>query len=1138
VATSSSRIYIWAFVYVVGDPVSANAHYVVSNGPDAPTDGWCAHLYYTSQIPNCISADDTSGVAAPNVDADGNPLLAQDGTPLTAGQNIANWFSYYRTRMLMAKSGLMVAFSNLDQKYRFGFASINGNGKSYIPDDPAYVVFDDASGYAGDQYNRLAVVQPFGLGSDATSQRSKFWTWLHNESPSNGTPLRKALKAVGDYYKTDQPWTTMPGDPGYTADSTTKFACRASYTILTTDGFWNGGDPSGIGYAAGTDGPVQTVPSGDVTQYTAVPPFSGGGVGGGVSSLADVATYYWENDLKPGSDWPNELSASTADPASWQHMATFTIGLGFTPEGIEPAGTDFTRILAWAQGGTAITGFSWPTPSSNNINNIADLAHAAINGHGDFFNVKNPQELANAFTMALAAIAARTTSTPAAAVNASVLALGALSFSTGYESGGWSGSLAGVTLKTDGTIDDSLWSAGAKLDSAYHSATGFSSRTVYTDSYKDGAFKSFQFNAANKASLDTVETGGLQSPALGGGDDTLDNRIGYLLGDNSYEGGIYRGRTSILGAIIRSDPVYVAGATGNYYDSWPAIPGTPPTPAPETGHSFGTFVTQQSTKPGMVYVGANDGMLHAFRAPVPTCSTVAADGNCSLYTFPSGIDPGSEAWAFVPRAVYANLGNLTKPVNFQFRPTVDATPVRRDVFFSETDPDATAHAEWHTILVGGVGIGGRGVYALDVTDPASFSASDVLWEFDSDMPASADCVASYGTCKGTDLGYTVSQPNISRLHNGKWAVLVPNGYFPDCSTPDTPTNDLTNCQAIAAQVPKDSSGNPYSALFVLDAQTGTMIAELKTPTDISGVTSFGLATPVMGDYNGDQVDDVAFAGDVQGNLWRFDLSSADPSSWTVTLVYKGLADASGHQGVQPITTMPRLFPDPTTNRFMVLFGTGKFLGVGDNGTTITQSIYAVRDKTGDTYSQSDLTQQYLHETVVPTGQPNAGATLRCVTGGADDNCTTTVTAVNEVAASSGGWFINLYTTTSDGTHNDAGERVVVNPGAIFASNTVIFETLITGAESSDVCNPQTQGSILALSATSGAPAGVSSLGGPPIAGGRINNARTSGSLPVVSSLGGGQAYLPGATLAPSGTTPMSIDAPIWRRRSWQEIHQN
>ncbi|MGH8191762.1 MAG: pilus assembly protein, partial [Rhodanobacteraceae bacterium] len=757
-----------------------------------------------------------------------------------------------------------------------------------------------------------------------------------------------------------------------------------------------------------------------------------------------------------------------------------------------------------------------------------------------------------------------------ASVNATVLSLGALSFSTGYNTHDWSGVLEAVTLNTSGTVNQVLWKDGfdknlpspaSIIDTSYHSAAGAAGRTdVWTDSYTVssgvGTLTPFQFDTANANSLDSTENSagqGLQSPALAGAKDTVDHRILYLLGDNTYElTGLYRTRSSILGAILRSEPLYVAGATGNYFDSWPNNPdGTVAAEAASGAQHFDDFVTQQAKQPGMVYVGANDGMLHAFYAPVPQCSSGAVDpttGNCSSYTFGTGTNPGVEAWAFIPRAVYANLGNLTLAANFSFRPTVDAAPVRRDVFFANN---------WHTILAGGVGLGGRGVYALDVTNAGSFSAANVLWEFDSDMIIPAGCTSIQGSgadsigCRATDLGYTVSQPNIARLNTGKWAVLVPNGYFPDCSAAngDIPTADTASCNVVAHQAPIDASGNPYSALFVLDAESGKVIAELKTPSGIpaidgSGtVTSFGLATPVMGDYQGDQVDDVAFAGDVEGNLWRFDLSDPSPANWTVTLVYQGLfvTDASGtHQGVQPITTMPRLFPDPVTNRFMVVFGTGKFLGVGDNSNATAQALIAVRDIPGKTYDQTTgLTQQYLHESTAASG-PYAGLSLRCVTGGAGDTCSTAtpVTTVPGSGTGSGGWYINLSTTTSGGTINDAGERVVVNPGAIFASNTVVFETLITGSQTSDACNPAMQGSILALSATTGASAGVSALGGGQIAGARITNARTSGSLPLVSALGGGQSYIPGSSLAPSGKSPMSIDAPIWRRRSWQEIQQN
>jgi type IV pilus assembly protein PilY1 len=271
---------------------------------------------------------------------------------------------------------------------------------------------------------------------------------------------------------------------------------------------------------------------------------------------------------------------------------------------------------------------------------------------------------------------------------------------------------------------------------------------------------------------------------------------------------------------------------------------------------------------------------------------------------------------------------------------------------------------------------------------------------------------------------------------------------------------------------------------------------------------------------------------VQGNLWRFDLSSTNPADWAVTLVYKGQFDASGtHQGVQPITTMPLLFPDPTTNRFMVLFGTGKYLGVGDNSNSDVQSLIAVRDVAGTTYSQADMTQQFVHETVVAAGLPNAGATLRCITGSSSSDCTTT-TAINTIPSSAGGWYVNLYTTGTDGIRNNAGERVVVNPAAIFSTNTVIFQSLITGSQSTDACNPSTQGALMALNATTGGSAGVPSLGDLPIAGGRISDARTSGSLPVVSAVGGGTALVPGPKI---GDQPFTPPLPNWRRRSWRVL---
>ena len=1049
--------------------------------------------------------------------------------------------------------------------------------------------------------------------------RSAFFNWIFSVPATNDTPSRAATIRAGQFFTRGNGNTGATGDlhdpywqpPQNGAFDATnnpgnELYCRQNFHMLITDGYSNESDPS-LPNTANNAGVAfkdvvndYTLPDGVKFSSTdSVSQIFWNNRGSDYpSTMANIAFNYWATDLRPdlylggdgtkadhivapylpdstlglftsagnvsgGSGTAKNIPAEqyfnpNNDPATWPHVVQYMVTLGVS--GVLNHSDDYdckTNTASNPNDGCALrvgnatsdgqTG--WPRLVNNSPPGIDDVWHATVNSRGSYFNAGNPQDLVDQLSSILTSISARAAAPTPAAVNASVATVGALSFNVGHNAD-WSGVFQAVVLNNDGIVDKtSKWDSGAQLASA--SASG---RTIYTDSFKGGTFASFTFTSGNASLLDAAETAGL-GPASVNGNDTQSNRIDYLRGDATHEiDGTYRNRTDpltkvhqVLGAILHSQPVYVSYPGGGYNNSWPS--GSPEAVAAAASNgtddkSYDSFQSDHASRPGTVYVGANDGMLHAFAAPAPT--GCAADGTGCNYG-----NGGAERWAFVPRAVYANLGNLTSVANFQFRATVDATPVTRDVFFSQKGLN-----EWHTILAGGVGVGGRGVYALDITDPTSFTASGVLWEFDSDIPIAAGCTSIQGSaadaigCRATDLGYTVSQPNVGRLAlknpstgaNGTWVVLVPNGYFPDCGIGKSiPTVDTASCLAVAAQAPKDSTGNPYSALFVLDAQTGSVIAELKTPT-ISGVTSFGLAAPVMGDYQGDQVDDVAFAGDLQGNLWRFDLSDPSAKNWTVTLVYKGLADASGNQGLQPITTMPRLFPDPATNRFMVVFGTGKYLGASDNGNNAMQAIVGVRDVMGTTYSQVnlDLKQNFLHET--QTINPDGSVTTkRCLTGKSTDTCDPlTASPTNPMAstgAGSGGWFFNLYTTTSSGKQNNQGERVVVSPGAIFSSNTVIFETLLTGSMGSDPCNPSTQGAVMTLNAVTGGPSGASSLGGWPIIGARISNARTSGSLPLVSALGGGQVYLPGLTIAPNNT-PISLDAPIWRRRSWQGIQQN
>lgn len=676
-------------------------------------------------------------------------------------------------------------------------------------------------------------------------------------------------------------------------------------------------------------------------------------------------------------------------------------------------------------------------------------------------------------------------------LNSSILTAGLLAFEGGYNPADWSGVLRAATVDENGTPTHVVWDAGAILTNAAVTPPAkrvmLSARTDAT-----GCVEAMAFEPAS--SFDAEEISGLMSPTPeSAGVDTLAARVDYLRGVRTHErNGTMRARSSLLGAIINTQTVYVSHPASHYTDSWPTRIGNTSVLAPEMeagAQTYQQFVDDNADRPAVLYIGANDGMLHAFRAPLAECDALTQADRC-----PVAANTGKELWAYVPRAVYVNVGNLTRVADFQYRPTVDATPVTRDVFFSKRG----AH-EWHSLLTGGVRLGGRGVYALDITHPTvaneMFPARTVLWEFDADA---APGISSTGeTYRPADLGYTYGQPAIARLANGRWVVLMPSGYFPDCSKPDQPAN----CEKAAAQAPAN-----YSALFVLDAQTGGVIRELKTPTTLVGISSYGLTTPVLGDENQDQVDDVAFAGDLAGNLWRFDLSAPNPADWKVTLAYQ-----PAEQGVQPITVMPRLFPDSSTHRFIVVFGTGKYLGAGDNTTDIpTQSVYGIRDKLGSdgnpvTVRYASLQAQTLSEVQVD------GALLRDLTS-------------EPVAPKAGGWYFDLDVA--------AGERVVATPTALFDTGTVLFSTLIPHGATP-------RGAVIAVNAATGGRGNAFSFGGRTFAGGVTRKAHGIGALPTVTAIGGGKLVLPGVNLKGANgelKQPFSLDSPIWRRRSWSLLN--
>lgn len=1070
-----------------------------------------------------------------------NTAVVINGQSVNQYQNWANWYAYYRTRNLMTRTSLSRVFGALGNatstggfgsSIRVAWQNINDSNFKLPASSIITSLFDLNASTACDAstVDSKATQQSGKIKTPPNCYRSAFFNWIFQVAPGGTTPNRASTFRAGEFFKrgngnvgatgdiTDPYWQP-PSDSG----DGVELVCRQNFHMLVTDGYWNEGDPA---IPSGTTvNQVQssiTLPDGTLYSSSAAVSRVYWDVPSYQTSLANIAFTYWSTNLRSdlynpstgrivnpfvtdtttgvitGAVPASEIYFNPAnDPANWPHLVQYMVTLGvpgkltYSNDGdckINP-NNDLCKLRKGQTNSTGTTG--WPLPVNNAPQAIDDTWHAAVNSRGAYFNAGNPQNLVDQLTNILTNISARSAPAATSALNASVLTQGAISFSTGYSSSDWSGILQALTVNLDGTVAGLVWDAGVILSDA--TKTVPTNRQILTSKRNsDGSFGGgVAFRAGN---FDTAGDTSIMTPASTGASDTEAARVDWLRGIRTLEtSGVMRSRTSLLGAIINSQAVYVAFPASGYLNTWPT--GSPEATAAASGSTYEQFVSDNLNRRAVVYVGANDGMLHAFDA------SETQDTSVPPKTIPTA-NAGHELFAYVPRGVYDGLGELTLKTGFAFGPTVDATPVTRDVFFS-----SGTNQGWHTILVGGLRLGGRGVYALDITDPTQVTeanaASKVLWEFNAASATSqTDPVAN--------LGYTFGQPNIGRLANGKWVVLVPGGYFPDCSQPDKPIN--------CPKAGFPSAANKYTSLYVLDAQTGALLRELKTPTT-GGVVSYGLSSPVLGDYNNDQIDDVAFAGDLTGNLWRYDLSSSDPNAWTVTRLFKPATP-----GAQPITSMPRLFPDPATNRFIVVFGTGKYLGAGDNTSVgaVVQSVYGIRDISTDILKTS-LVSQTLSEVTSDDGVNTAR--------GLTDN---PVPLVSGSGANIYGWYIDLNLTTAK------GERVVVTPGALFDTNRALITTLIPGTN--DPCSASILGAVMVINAaTGGSGGGLSNpgvaawSGSSPIrvVGGRVNNPPTGGSLPVAAGIGGGQLLIPGLSLVGGGG--VSIDDAIWRRRSWREL---
>ena len=616
-----------------------------------------------------------------------------------------------------------------------------------------------------------------------------------------------------------------------------------------------------------------------------------------------------------------------------------------------------------------------------------------------FFLVTNAGKLKEQLSETFEEIIKRTSSASAVAVNSGSLIAGSRIYQARFNSGDWTGELRAVSVnpKTGALEADpvtnklEVWTAQDQLREQNFNTD----RHTLTLKPSNGDGIPFRWPSVIPTDPDE-ETGATaldraQITALNGADDQGQARLNYLRGDSSNEnpsGNQYRKRAdgtirNILGDIVNSNPFYVG--------------------PPAAGYNFGnysTFVNTHKNRRPIVYVGANDGMMHGFDA-----------------------NTGKEVFAFVPSTVFNKLNALTElTYNQQHQYYVNGSPTAVDVQFSDNN--------WHTVLVGGLGAGGKSVFALDVTNAGNVDGngnvtgsglteananSIVLWEF-----------------TDPDLGLSFSQPSLVRLSDGTWAAVFGNGY--------------------------NNTGSGNAVLFVVNIQTGALIRKIDLGEGL------GLSTPRVIDGNGDKFADFIYAGDLQGNLWRFDIRASAASSWTFAKLFTAM---DANDLVQPITSAPDVTLHPIRNEstvagtldeltYMVVFGTGRYLGNTDVTNTDQQTFYGIWDDVDGESCPAGSTTACITRTTLqpqiycpgdpvdPTCQVQGGETPVTSTGQIDKSFRITSARCVEYGAAADeklcgdptrsqqrGWYLDL---------KPGGERVVGD--ALILGSRVIFTSIL------------------------------------------------------------------------------------------------
>ena len=643
-------------------------------------------------------------------------------------QNALNWAEYYSTRTMATATSIGQAF--LDPKYtdkfRLGYGRMNelriGN--------------DNNTGRSPDPTGLIKRgVRPFvdnpGLPAGFKTERTDFYTWIYAQTAYNGTPSKQLLQAAGQYFldaTNTGPWSAQP----IIGDTSRHLECRRSSSVMFSDGAYNGAALPAIGNVDNgnfalipnsthvnpkTNAPFvySTTPSLTAT-YVAYPDNAS-------DTMSDIAARYWIQDLRP--DLADTVTPVAGNPAFWQHMTFYSIGLGIRGS---VSSLDIARYSADYTSGIA-SALNWGTPVAGNITAINDYIHSAYAGRGKSYSVKTAAQVKAAFNDVLSRTVEQAGSDAGVAVadtNNSLSTLaGELKYVPTYSVLEGSGDIVAYTLDARGNV------------ATPNAPSWFASRNIPSN-----------FTLRNLVTMSGVSTGTSLSTtfvslpadvqtALGFGADNsfLEYLRGKASGINAGTGENFRIRESLIGTIVNSPPAFIRGELNMGYQTNSTVPGE---------NKYLAFRTAKANNSlGILMAPSNNGVLHM-------------------------INPksGAEVMGYMPRSVMPKLQKFSEDP-YVHKYLLDGPIYEGDVY----DGGAAA---WKNIAIGTGGRGGKFVYAVSVPvqgtptgplQPPTMNKDNLLWEINDTNPGFSN------------LGNVLNPPQSGYLPNGKWVTIFGNGYY-------------------------------------------------------------------------------------------------------------------------------------------------------------------------------------------------------------------------------------------------------------------------------------------------------------------------------------------------------------------------